>query len=72
MSFVRQEAYLIKKLLSYATEIFTDHALHWYRRVRNEVQTWEDLTKLLIADFGQFDYDYRLMSETRNRTQGDT
>lgn len=61
-----------KKLLTYATEIFTDNALHWFRSVKNEVRTWEELTKLLIADFGQFDYDYRLMSEIRDRTQGDT
>lgn len=61
-----------KKLLTYATEIFTDDALHWYRSIRDGVQSWEELTKLLINDFGKFDYDYRLMSEIRNRTQGDT
>lgn len=61
-----------KKFLIYATEIFVGNALHWYRSVRNEVSDWESLTKLLIADFGQFDFDYRLLSEIRRRTQGDT
>lgn len=60
------------KLLTYATEIFTGQALHWYRSVKTEVGSWQDLTKLLIADFGQFDYDYRLISEIRSRTQGDS
>lgn len=60
------------KLLTYATEIFTDQALHWYRSVRDEVHCWEDLTRRLIADFSQFDYDYRLLAEIRNRTQGES
>lgn len=60
------------KLLTYGIELFTDQALHWYRSVKDKVDSWDDLTKLLVADFSQFDYDYRLVSEIRSRTQGDT
>lgn len=60
------------RLLECATEIFSGHALHWFRSVKDDVCTWDELAKLLIADFGKFDYDYRLMSEIRIRTQGDT
>lgn len=60
------------KLLMYATEIFTGDALHWYRSVKDSVTTWDELIVLLIDDFSQFDYDYRLLTEIRNRTQGDT
>ncbi|KOB65407.1 Gag polyprotein [Operophtera brumata] len=59
------------KLLTYGIEMFTEQALHWYRSVKDDVNSWDDLTKLLVADFSQFDYDYRLVSEIRSRTQGD-
>lgn len=60
------------KALSYATEIFTGDALHWYRSVRDRVSTWYDLLELLKNDFDQSDYDYRLLAEIRSRTQGET
>lgn len=60
------------KLLSYATEIFTGDALHWYRSIKGSITTWDDLIALLVEDFSQFDYDYKLLSEIRNRTQGET
>lgn len=59
------------KLLMYASEIFKDNALHWYRSVRDSINTWEELVEQLVRDFSPFDYDYRLMSEIRNRTQGE-
>lgn len=58
------------KLLAYATDIFTDDALHWYRSVRDQVNDWDELALLLKEDFDQPDYDYRLLSEIRARTQG--
>lgn len=60
------------KLLAYATEIFTGDALHWYRSIRTSVSTWDELVAVLVEDFSQFDYDYRLLSEIRQRTQGDS
>lgn len=58
------------KLLTYATEIFVDDALHWYRSVKDQVATWDELAVLLRQDFDRSDYDYRLLSEIRARTQG--
>lgn len=60
------------KLISFATEIFTDDALHWFRSIRDQVSSWDDLVILLKQDFDKPDYDYRLLSEIRARTQGKT
>ncbi|KAF9409379.1 hypothetical protein HW555_011244 [Spodoptera exigua] len=58
------------KLLSFATEIFVDDALHWFRSVKHQVSSWEELVVLLQQDFDKADYDYLLLSEIRSRTQG--
>lgn len=60
------------KILGFATEIFTGNALHWYRNVREYIKSWDELVILLKQDFDQVDYDYRLMSEISQRTQGET
>ncbi|KAH9634378.1 hypothetical protein HF086_010858 [Spodoptera exigua] len=60
-----------EKILSFAYEIFTDDALHWYRCIKDKVKTWGDVVILLKQDFSQDDYDYRLLSEIRARTQGE-
>lgn len=60
------------KLLSSATEIFTDDALHWFRSIKDQVSSWDDLVVLLKKDFDKADYDYRLLAEIRARTQGET
>lgn len=60
-----------EKILSYATEIFTDNALHWYRSIRESTTSWNDVIVRLKQDFDQFDYDYRLLAEIRARTQGE-
>ncbi|CAK1593997.1 unnamed protein product [Parnassius mnemosyne] len=59
-------------LISQAFEIFTDNALHWFRFKYNQNPnlTWNELSSLLIKDFGGFDYDYKLLEAIRNRTQG--
>lgn len=59
------------KILKNTTEIFTGDALHWYRGIRDSVQTWDELVVLLKRDFSQPDYDYKLMTEIRSRTQGE-
>lgn len=59
------------KILSFATEIFQDDALHWFRSIKTKVSSWAELASLLKVDFDQFDYDYRLISEIRSRTQGE-
>lgn len=60
------------KILAFGTEIFTGDALHWFRSVRDSVKNWEELVHLLKKDFDKSDYDYRLLSEIRSRTQGET
>lgn len=59
-------------LISQAFEIFTDNALHWFRFKYNQNPnlTWNELSSLLIKDFGGFDYDHKLLEAIRNRTQG--
>jgi hypothetical protein len=60
-----------EKMLQFAYEIFTDDALHWYRYIRDKVNTWDDVIIQLKQDFSQDDYDYRLLAEIRSRTQGE-
>jgi hypothetical protein len=59
------------KILAFATEIFQDDALHWFRSVKDKVSSWPELAAKLKEDFDQSDYDYRLISEIRSRTQGE-
>lgn len=60
------------KLLSYATEIFTGDALHWFRSNRDLIFDWDSLLVQLKNDFDRSDFDYRLLSEIRSRTQGES
>lgn len=59
------------KVLAFATEIFQDNALHWFRSVRDKISSWPELAAKLKEDFDQSNYDYRLMTEIRSRTQGE-
>lgn len=60
------------KILANATEIFIGDAIHWYRGIRESVKNWDDLVVSLKRDFSPPDYDYRLLSEIRARTQGES
>lgn len=70
--FIRARSITSEKVLSFATEIFTDNALHWYRSIRDSISSWDEVVVRLKQDFGQFDYDYRLMAEIRSRSQGES
>ncbi|XP_063391423.1 uncharacterized protein LOC134676976 [Cydia fagiglandana] len=59
------------KVLAFATEIFQDNALHWFRSVRDNISSWPELAAKLKEDFDQSNYDYRLTTEIRSRTQGE-
>lgn len=59
------------KILSSATDIFTGDALHWYRNIRGSVGSWNEVLTALKDDFDVPDYDYRMASEIRQRTQGE-
>lgn len=39
------------KILSFAFEIFSHDALHWYRAIKDSVASWVDLCQLLKRDF---------------------
>lgn len=69
--FIKARSIPSNKILSFATEIFTDDALHWFRSIQDDVTTWEAVCDRLRDDFSQFDYDYRFLAEIRARTQGE-
>ncbi|CAH2249835.1 jg6096 [Pararge aegeria aegeria] len=70
--FVTSRSITYDKLLTFAYEIFTEDALHWYRCVKDNATSWNELVLLLKQDFGSQDYDYRLLAEIRSRTQGES
>ncbi|KAI5631529.1 hypothetical protein NE865_15759 [Phthorimaea operculella] len=47
-------------------------AKHWFRSIKDTINTWAELEKQLIADFSLFDHDYRLLKEINSRTQGES
>lgn len=53
-----------------ACELFTDQASSWFDGVCDQVHCWADLKTLLIRDYLPVDYNERLLSEIRSRTQG--
>lgn len=59
------------RLFSAAPHLFVDSGLVWYRGIKNTVACWSDLKTLLLEEFDPCDYNYRLMSEIRSRTQGE-
>lgn len=59
-----------ERLFLSAVELFVDDALCWYRGIKNEVRSWEQLKTLLIEEYLPSDYDHRLLQEIRSRTQG--
>lgn len=59
------------KILAFGTEIFCDDALHWFRSIKTEISTWQELSDRIREDFSVSDYDYRFISEIRSRTQGE-
>lgn len=59
------------KLIAHGTEVFTDDALHWFRHIKTQIGTWDELCARLIADFGPPDFDYRFLDEIKARTQGE-
>lgn len=59
------------RIFSFAFEVFCDDALHWFRSIKDSVRSWKDLCILLKRDFSPHNYDFKLMSEIRARTQGE-
>lgn len=53
-----------------AIEFFTDHALLWFRTIRSQVSTWEELKAYLKNEYLPVDYYMSLWDEIRSRKQG--
>ncbi|XP_031350410.1 uncharacterized protein LOC116176081 [Photinus pyralis] len=53
-----------------ASQLFKGDALIWYRAVKGTIRNWDDLTSALKEAFLPCDYEYELMDEIRQRTQG--
>lgn len=58
------------KFFSSVSQLFSDRAYIWYQGVKSEVSDWQQLKALILEEFDVVDFDYRLMSEIRSRTQG--
>lgn len=59
-----------QQLFKSAHDLFSGFALQWYRNIKSEVGSWEDLVKCLKRDFLPYEYELDLQIEIRNRTQG--
>ncbi|KAL1129721.1 hypothetical protein AAG570_012665 [Ranatra chinensis] len=59
-----------RDLFLQACDLFRGPAAIWYRSVRREVTSWEDLEDRLRQEFEDEDYEDRLMAEIMSRTQG--
>lgn len=64
-----------EKMFGLAYDLFLGDALHWFRSIvqtlSDSATKWDDLITKLKADFDIVDYDYRMLSEIRLRTQGE-
>lgn len=58
------------RLLNFAHEFFENETLIWYRSVRNNINSWDELVYNLRLDFLPVDYEVALWDEIRARTQG--
>lgn len=60
-----------QELFESAVDLFAGTALIWYRSTTNRIKTWADLCLEMKTVFQSPDYDYMLLQEIMNRTQGD-
>lgn len=60
-----------EELFTSGVDIFEGDALIWFRAVRKDVNTWEQLVDKLRAEFLPFDYEYEFWNEIRARAQED-
>lgn len=59
-----------QKLFNSVSLLFVDQGKLWFNGVKSTVSSWSELKSLLLEEFLPADYDYRLMSEIRSRSQG--
>lgn len=59
-----------RDLFRQAIDLFEGPALSWYKSIRRDVDSWDEIVNLLREEFEPEDYEDRLWEEIRNRTQG--
>lgn len=59
-----------EQLMHCAVLLFTDTALSWYRALRPNIHTWEQLKQKLRSTYLSSEYEEDLWQDIRNRTQG--
>lgn len=59
-----------RELFISASDLFRGKALIWFRANRSQFFNWKDIEIALRTTFLPPDYDFRLMNEIRDRTQG--
>ena len=60
----------VEQLFDSAIDLFSDDALLWYRSIRLEVTSWDELQSRLRRAFMPTDYDDQLNNEIYHRIQG--
>lgn len=58
-------------MLNTSYDIFTGNDLHWFRYI-NMISSWDELVLKIKSYFDSDDYEYKLISEIRERTQGES
>lgn len=58
------------ELFKSASDLFEGPALIWFRSVKKSIHDWDSLVNLLIKEFLPSDYEDKLWTEIRERTQG--
>lgn len=58
------------ELFESAHDLFDEKATQWFRNVREEMNTWDELVVELKKEFLPTDYNTKLLDEIRERTQG--
>lgn len=59
-----------EELYTSAIDLFTGTARLWFRSIRKETSSWDDIVRCLRRDFLPVDYEDDLWAEIRSRTQG--
>lgn len=58
------------ELFAAAVDLFEGRALIWYRAIRAEVNSWQELVSKIREQFQPTDYNQKLLEEIKKRTQG--
>lgn len=58
-----------EQLFTSALDLFKGKALIWFRSIKEQVASWEEIVRLLKHNFLPYDYDM-LLDEIKARTQG--